>query len=107
MKQTWLEREIPLNVVSSHPQSQWIIRISDMVTKIYAIMYDILASFPAAKLVSMSVSFASSEPSKVWLVKPSSGTSSAHVSSQSFQGIYYHIYRELSVTYHVFNEPLN
>jgi len=78
-----------------------------MATKIYAIVFDILASFPAAKLVSMSVSFASSEPSNVWLVKPSSGTSSAHVQSQSFQGIYYHIYQELSVTHHVFYEPLN
>ncbi|KEH42442.1 putative protein kinase RLK-Pelle-Extensin family [Medicago truncatula] len=38
-----------------------------------------------AKLVSMSVSFASSEPSKVWLVKSSSGTSSAHMPSQPFQ----------------------
>jgi len=78
-----------------------------MVTKIYAIVYDILASFPAAKLISMSVSSASSKPSEVWLVKPSSGTSSAHVPSQSFQGIYYHIYQELSVTYHVLYEPLN
>nr|WIL59805.1 nodulation protein [Melilotus officinalis] len=50
----------------------------------------LLYSSSSAKLVSMSVSFASSEPAKGWSVKPSSGPSSApsltHVPSSSFQG---------------------
>lgn len=53
----------------------------------YAIMHDILASFPAAKLISMSLSFASSERAKVWLAKASSGPFSAPVPSPSYQGM--------------------
>lgn len=53
------------------------------------VTYDIIGSLHAVKSISLSVSFASSERAKMWLVKPSSGPSSAPVPSPSYHGILY------------------
>jgi hypothetical protein len=51
------------------------------------LLCNLSASFPAAGLISMSLSFASSEPAIVWFFKPSSGPSSDPVPSPMFEGI--------------------
>ncbi|TKY52788.1 Receptor serine/threonine-protein kinase ALE2 [Spatholobus suberectus] len=50
------------------------------------LVFSCSGSFPAVNSVSMNVPFASSDRAKMWLVKPSSGPSFAHVQSPSYQG---------------------
>lgn len=76
--------------------SHWqILCINGMVTKSMLLyyVYDILPSLPAAKLGSMSPSFASSKLAEVWMVKPFSRSSSDPASSPSIEGILLYLSR--------------
>nr|KYP70762.1 Serine/threonine-protein kinase PBS1 [Cajanus cajan] len=76
-------------------------------------MYDIIGSLNAVKSFSLGLSFASSEQAKIWLLKPSSGPSSAPVPSPSYQGHHvtprprhhYHHHRRHNMRPHVVAPP--